>query len=35
MLSVTSHLSANLSSVPLLWVFPLTIYLLTTPHAFL
>jgi hypothetical protein len=34
MLSVTSHLSANLSAAPILWMIPLSLYLLTYILAF-
>jgi spermidine synthase len=32
--AVTSHLSQNIAAIPLLWIFPLTIYLLTFVLAF-
>jgi len=34
MLSVTQYASTNIAAVPLLWVVPLTLYLLTFVHAF-
>ena len=32
--AVTSHLSQNIAAIPLLWILPLTIYLLTFVLAF-
>src|SRR5262249_38421795 len=32
--AVTSHLSQNIAAIPLLWILPLTIYLLTFVIAF-
>ena len=32
--AVTSHLSQNIAAIPLLWIVPLTIYLLTFVIAF-
>jgi len=34
LLSITNHLSENIAAVPLLWILPLTIYLLTFVLAF-
>ena len=34
LLSITNHLSQNVAPVPLLWVVPLAIYLLTFTLAF-